>query len=213
MTKLQSTLQQAVGLLTLALMVSPSYASDATRSDHEWQEKINLCTSCHTVDGNSATPDYPKLSGLHTDYIVKQLTDFKAGKRTSLFMGPIITQIEEKEFKALAEYFSAKKRVPEVAVASELAAQGKKIFESGFVGRVDACSKCHGNEGEGTKTYPRLNGQHSKYIVSQLQNLKSGARSNDNNEEMRKVAKQLSEPEMKAVAEYIASLKEEEPQE
>ena len=74
---------------------------------------------------------------------------------------------------------------------------------------MDACTKCHGNEGEGTSKYPRLNGQHPQYVVQELKNFKSGKRSNDANEEMRKIARQLSESDMQAVAHYLASLKEE----
>lgn len=172
-------------------------------------EKVQLCIACHNKDTNNVGFAYPDLMGLKPEYIIKQLKDYQSGKRESLFMGPISTQIAEKDFELIANYFSEKPRIPDDATDPELRKQGEHIFTKGFPGRMDACTKCHGNEGEGTAKYPRLNGQHPQYLVQELKNFKSGKRSNDANEEMRKIARQLTESDMQAVAHYLASLKEE----
>lgn len=186
----------------LGLLLTPVYAAE--------DDKAKLCTSCHSKDVNHSLLVYPELTGLHPDYFIKQMRDFKSGKRKSLFMEPISTQVEDKDFLAIANYFSAQPRVPGAVRDAALAKQGKKIFDSGYPGKMDACVKCHGNEGEGTAKYPRLNGQHPKYLVQQLQDFKNGVRNNDNNNEMSNVAKQLSDADMLALAEYIFALVEEE---
>ncbi len=196
--------QTMVGLFLIS-MLSPTYAAD--------NEKVKLCTACHSKDIANASFAYPDLNGLHPEYIIKQMKDFKSNKRASLFMGPLSTQVEDKDLEAIANYFSALPRISDNTVDLNLAKQGEKIFNSGFPGRMDACTKCHGNEGEGTAKYPRINGQHPQYLVQELKRFKSGERNNDINEEMRKIARQLTELEMSALAQYITGLKEEELQE
>ena len=46
------------------------------------------CASCHNADGNSAIAANPKLAQQHPEYIVKQLQEFKSGKRKSTIMNP-----------------------------------------------------------------------------------------------------------------------------
>ena len=40
-----------------------------------------VCVACHAADGNSSTPANPKLAQQHPEYLVKQLQEFKSGKR------------------------------------------------------------------------------------------------------------------------------------
>ena len=42
-----------------------------------------VCAACHAADGNSGTPANPKLAQQHPEYIVKQLSEFKSGKRAN----------------------------------------------------------------------------------------------------------------------------------
>jgi cytochrome c553 len=173
------------------------------------EERLQLCGGCHNPDGNSIIPENPKLAGLDAKYIARQLADFKAGKRESPIMSTIIPMVDEKEFKALADYFSKQKRLTGVSDKPELVAQGKQIFEEGVLGTaVPACSGCHGEDGSGTDKFPRLNGQNPPYIVNQLLNFKNRVRNNDPKAVMQAVAKRLTEQEISAVAEYVTTLKE-----
>jgi cytochrome c553 len=117
--------------------------------------------------------------------------------------------VDEKEFKSLAGYFSKQKRLTSVSDKPELVAKGKQIFEEGVIGTaVPACMGCHGDDGSGSDKFPRLNGQNPPYVVNQLTNFKSGARTNDSKGLMRAVAKRMNEQEIDAVAEYVSTLKE-----
>src|SRR5690606_30142945 len=41
----------------------------------------NVCVACHAADGNSSTPANPKLAQQHPEYLLKQLQEYKSGKR------------------------------------------------------------------------------------------------------------------------------------
>ena len=72
---------------------------------------------------------------------------------------------------------------------------------------MPACVGCHLPNGVGAPRYPRLAGQRQAYVVQQLTNFKQGARTNDRARVMRSIAANLSEEEMAAIAEYLASLR------
>lgn len=171
-------------------------------------ERLQLCSGCHNPDGNSVIPENPKLSGLDVEYFVRQMRDFKKGDRKSPVMDSIIPMVDEKEFEALAVFFQQQKPKPGGATDAKLAAQGKEIYDEGIVGSaVPACSGCHNEDGSGTEKYPRIAGQHSVYVIQQLLGYKSGERANDSKAVMRAVAKRMNEKEIRAVAEYVVTLK------
>lgn len=65
------------------------------------------CVACHGADGaKTVAPDYPMLAGQPADYIVHALKDYKSGKRKNPIMAGIISGVDEKDFEAIAEFFS-----------------------------------------------------------------------------------------------------------
>ena len=164
------------------------------------------CHLCHGVNGESASPVFPRLAGQHAEYINKQLADFQSGKRVSDTMKPQVEDLNPAEMAALGAYFQAKQIGGRPARDTELLAVGKFIFNRGnaFSG-VPACSSCHGPKGLGTPQLPRLAGQHPRYIEEQLKQFNKRERTNDNTV-MHTVASKLTELEANAVAAYIATL-------
>lgn len=66
-----------------------------------------VCAACHGEDGNKMlTPETPKLGGQASDYMVKALHDYKAGKRKNPIMGAVAQPLSDAEIAALAHYFS-----------------------------------------------------------------------------------------------------------
>lgn len=191
-------------ILVLALLASVSMPLAA----HAEGAPNPLCAGCHNEDGNSTVADFPKIAGLDAVYITKQINDFKKDKRVSEIMGPMANQIPDAEIPALAAYFSKQKRAPEALTDPKLAAIGQQIYDDGIVNSaVPACAGCHGEKGEGTENFPRLAGQHSAYLVTQMSNFKNSVRKNDARKVMRAVTLRMTEQDMKAAAEYITSLK------
>jgi cytochrome c553 len=167
-----------------------------------------LCAGCHMEDGNSVTPEFPKIAGLDAAYITKQISDFKKFKRVSEIMGPMATQISDSEVEILAAFYSRQMRTSGVVTDKNLAAQGQQIYTDGIVNSaVPACFGCHGERGEGTDKFPRLAGQHAAYLNIQMKNFKNIARNNDTRGVMRAIAMRMTDQEIQAVSEYITGLK------
>jgi len=71
---------------------------------------VQTCAACHGADGaKTVGEDYPILAGQHADYIVQALKDYKSGKRKNPVMAGIIGGIDEKDFEAIAQFFSQQK--------------------------------------------------------------------------------------------------------
>lgn len=179
----------------------PAAAEDALRI------AATVCAACHGEDGNSVIPMFPKIAGLQENYIVKQLRDFISGSRKSDVMAPVVAALKPGDIAPLAAYFSSRKAKPGEYSDKKAAGFGKMIFldgneESG----VPACIGCHQPQGVGHLIYPRIGGQHAPYVVQQLKNFASGARSNDVDRFMRVIAKRMAEEEIQAVAEYLVGL-------
>ena len=166
-----------------------------------------VCAACHTNDGSRGSPANPILQGQHPDYLVKQLTEFKAGKRDSPIMRAMATPLSDADMKNVAAFYASKQAKPGFAKNKDLVALGEKIYRGGIAERsVPACSGCHGPNGAGIPAqYPRLAGQHADYVEAQLVAFRSGAR--QNNPVMTGVAAKLNDREIKAVADYVAGLR------
>jgi cytochrome c553 len=174
---------------------------------HAADEAVATCVACHGEGGNSAVPDFPKLAGQQANYIAKQLTDYHAGKRKNDIMAGALAAVKPADFKAIAAYFAAQKPAPGSAQDAALAAAGKKLYESGNDATgVAGCTGCHLAKGEGNESNPRVAGQHQAYALQQMKDFKTGARNNDKGRVMRVVAERMSEAEIKAVVEYMATM-------
>jgi cytochrome c553 len=167
----------------------------------------NVCAACHTQTGNSIAPPFPRLAGLQADYLAKQLRDVSSGARKSDIMLPIATKLSRAEIVALANYFSTQKRTPGVIADPKLVAAGEVIFKEGNKeSGVPACAGCHGSTGAGAPRFPMIASQNADYLIQQLENFRSGARANDLGTLMRTVSRRLTDQEIKAVAQYVASM-------
>lgn len=196
-------------LASLAVTTSASVyaAGDAAKG----KALTATCVACHGADGNSVNPDWPKLAGQSEQYIVKQLMNFRSGARVDPTMSPMAKAIaSDEDVQHLAAYFASQTATPGSADA-KLVKEGEALYKGGkMAAGITACSACHGVSGQGNAMakFPRIADQHSKYLVKQLNSFKSGARANDAGKMMRNIAVKMSDAEMKAVAEYIAGLKD-----
>ena len=94
-----------------------------------------VCAACHGADGNSGTPANPKLSQQHPDYIVKQLQEFKSGKRASPIMQGFAAQLTEQDMKNIAGLPGRKKAKTGFAKDKDLVALGEQIYRGGIADR------------------------------------------------------------------------------
>ena len=165
-----------------------------------------VCAACHTSDGSRGSPANPILQGQHPEYLVKQLTEFKAGKRANAIMMGMAATLTEDDMKNVAAFYSGKTAKAGFAKNKELVTLGEKIYRGGIADRnVPACAACHSPNGAGIPSqYPRLGGQHADYTEAQLVAFRGGVRKNS--AQMTGVAAKMNDREIKAVADYIAGL-------
>jgi cytochrome c553 len=166
-----------------------------------------VCAACHGADGNSGTPVNPKLAQQHPEYLVKQLQEFKSGKRNNAVMKGFASALSDDDMKNIAYWAASKKAKPGFAKDKELVALGEKIYRGGISDRqIPACASCHSPTGAGLPAqYPRLGGQHADYSIAQLTTFRDGARKNSL--QMTQVSAKLNDREIKAVSDYIAGLR------
>jgi cytochrome c553 len=166
-----------------------------------------VCASCHGADGNSGSPENPKLAGQHPEYLVKQLQEFKAGKRKNAIMQGFAATLNDEDMRNIAYWATAQKQKPGFAKDKELVTLGERIYKGGIADRqIAACAGCHSPSGAGIPSqYPRLAGQHADYVASSLRGYRDGGRTN--NLQMTQVAAKLNDREIKAVADYVAGLR------
>ena len=166
-----------------------------------------VCAACHGADGNSSLPANPKLAQQHPDYIVKQLTEFKSGKRANGIMSGMAAALSDDDMKNIAAYVGSKQVKPGFAKDKDLVVLGERIFRGGIADRqIPACAGCHAPNGAGIPAqYPRLSAQHADYTSAQLTAFRDGVRKNS--VQMTQVAAKLNDREIKAVSDYIAGLR------
>lgn len=175
------------------------------------QAKGAVCAGCHGPEGNSPNTAWPHLAGQHSNYLQKQLMDFKANLRQDPMMSAQAAGIATpQDIADISAYFAgktmAKGKAKPVAVAL-----GGQIYRGGKMATdVAACSGCHGPAGMGIPqaNFPRIAGQNVDYMVKALKDFRAGVRTNGPNGMMRGVTARMTDAEIVAVAEFVHGLTE-----
>ena len=215
----------AAGVVLLLAATAAHAAGDAVAG----KAKTMICQACHGPDGNSppnpswnnittedlsrpsgnqskliASPIWPKLAGQHAAYLVKQLSDLKAGRRKDPIMSGMVGGLSQTDIEDIAAYFSGQKAKPGGTAAEQQAmTHGETLYRTGRpAAKIPACAGCHGPDAHGTPTLPRLAGQHAIYIQKQLWFFKLGKRGSDL---MQPIAEQLTAQDIKALSQYLTT--------
>ncbi len=195
-----------MGCYTTALQAEP--IGDAAAG----QEKAGLCGGCHGADGNSEDATNPRLAGQYAGYIVKQIKDFQKGHRTNneTMAGMAAMVASDEDARDIGSYFAQQKMKGTLTKPTkETLAAGEKLYREGNPKTgVYGCINCHGESGKGksaaVSAFPVIGGQHRDYLIKQLTEFRGGARANDPAGMMVGVAKNLSDNEIQAVADYLS---------
>jgi cbb3-type cytochrome c oxidase subunit III len=198
-----------LGASGLALAQAPA-KPDLKRGE---QIATQVCASCHGADGNSGSPANPKLAGQHSEYLYKQLTNFKvkAGakepERANPMMAGMASALSDADMRSVAAYYGSQKLKPAAAKNKDLVDLGQKIYRAGIADKgVPACAGCHSPNGAGIPAqYARIGGQYGEYTESQLVSFRQGGRKNS--AQMALIASRMSDQEIKAVSDYVAGLR------
>lgn len=164
------------------------------------------CFLCHGATGDGSSPLYPKLAGQNAEYMVKQLRNFRSRERESSDMRKVVDDMDDAEMQAAAWFFSRQQPTRGNSAYAEMRAVGERIYHGGDPARgLKPCRECHGESGAGSASLPRIAGQHTLYVETQLTLFEERKRTNDN-AQMQDIAKRLTTDEIRALAEYLRGL-------
>ena len=169
---------------------------------------VNLCSTCHGPRGVSVSPEFPILAAQQESYLAAQIEAFRTHRRSEKdahdFMWGIASRLPADVIQALAHYYATQPPPRGRVEDAALVARGKELYDRGVPERgVPACATCHGPAGTGSEAFPRLAGQHAKYVAKQLTYIQTLVRAAP---VMHGIVKDFTPPEIQAVAAYVQSL-------
>ena len=171
---------------------------------------VQVCSSCHGVNGNSTSPAFPNLAGQQYEYLTLQLKSFRSHRRSDPkgheYMWGLASPLTDEQVASLGAYYAGQKPISARMHTGQNTDAGRAIYEHGdTTASVPACVACHGTRAEGNQLFPRLAGQHGDYIVNQLKVFQRTDQRPDGTV-MKGVAHSLTEKNMRDVALYLESL-------
>ena len=166
-----------------------------------------VCAACHNADGNASIAINPKLAQQHPEYLLKQLQEFKSGKRKEAVMQGMVASLSDADMRNISYWLATKPAELGFAKDKDTVALGERIYRGGIPDRqIAACAGCHSPNGVGIPAqYPRLAGQNADYVAKTMHDFRDGKR--NNSIQMNGVAAKMNDKEIKAVADYIAGLR------
>jgi len=171
---------------------------------------MQVCSNCHGVDGNSVSPNFPKLAGQTEAYLTDQLKEFRNHRRADPagfeYMWGLSRHLSDDQIVGLASYYAAQKPAGPTDLDGTPSVRGQALFENGAPDKgIPACNGCHGTEGQGNDKFPRIANQHADYLVKQLMVFQ---RTDERPEGaiMKTVAHELTVDDMAQVARFLEAM-------
>lgn len=159
------------------------------------------CTMCHGARGMSGS-EAPNLAGQYSEVIIKQLRDYRDGKRASAIMQAMARNLTDKNVEDLAAYYAylPKARNTPTTYTESLP---PLVRVGAPLRNVAPCISCHGSVDQKLGA-PWLEGMPRDYLVAQLINFRSGMRANDSHAQMRNMVRAMTTVEIAEVAAFYA---------
>jgi cytochrome c553 len=189
------------------------------------EAKTTICVACHGPKGNSTVGLFPQLAGQRAEYLYGRLLDFQDSDEALPYYQAVLPmpqqarEMSDTDLRNIAAYFAAQVPAPTLPPTSTAnIKQGEHLYLHGDPTRgIPPCQGCHGTYAEGGPTgggsqylaYPALHGQHAVFIADRLlhyREMGGWPRFSSDDAIMHGVAVTLSDEDMKAIANYLASL-------
>jgi thiosulfate dehydrogenase len=197
-----------LALLGAALQVSAAYAAGTRDTRESAPATAASCAACHGLSGEgNAALGSPRLQGLPAAYLLAQLNALADGTRQSAVMAPLARSLSARERSQLSGYYAALKAHPSRAAAAGTAPDDRLALHGRWSDEIPACVQCHGESGRGIgAAFPPLAAQPSAYLAAQLRAWQQGTRRGDPLDLMERIAGRLSDSDVRAVADYFATV-------
>jgi len=167
------------------------------------------CGECHGLYGAGNRIKFPRLAGQKPDYIIRQLNDFRHGRRSNDGgqMHKTATEVDVADYSRVAAWFSQQTPPwPKPTFEGEVdLARARKLANDGDT-RFDGCLSCHSTAGfnaDDPKLTPRIAGQRDWYLAKELADYRDGRRGAAG-DVMVKIARRLSDGDIRALAVYFS---------
>lgn len=171
-------------------------------------EALSRCGRCHDSQApGSASGLVPRLAGQSRAYLELALRDYAENRRASGVMRPVVAELDDESIARLARYYEELPPMRGAAKDDDARIErGRTIVEHGDrEAGVPPCVACHG--ATRAETFPRLDGQSSRYLADQLRLWKSGQRVGSvQGRIMAVIAARLDDEHIESVARYFASV-------
>lgn len=195
------------------LLIAASSNVVMAQENEDGRRYGNFCSSCHGTAGAAVGDAIPSIGGQHKDFLITSMLEMKsavvdgkeqAPKRYSTLMQIFFKGYSEDEIKAMADWYSSRPWVPtNYPLNQDLVNKGKASAN------LETCTSCHGTNGNNIDDtgIPRIGGQTPIYLYHALLEYKNGKRNADGRASEMDVVKDISDEELRALAEYFSSLK------
>ena len=168
-------------IMAMAVSVSSAAIAMARVPPDEVVKAVAKCQTCHDAGRDNSHTQTPRLNGQHYQYMVNQIRNFRDPTRQDPHaintMWPVATHTADEMILALARHFSNQLPTEPPRRRDSRAETGRRIFMEGVRSEnIPACLSCHGVQGQGSDTVPRLAGQHAVYLGHAMESLRFALR-------------------------------------
>jgi len=162
----------------------------------------NACFTCHGLDGGGDGVSVPRLAGLDSGYLQKQMEDYANDVRQNVVMTEVARWLDDGDRRAVSAWYASLPAPPRPTVTS---VSPPRLYLEGDPSRgVPPCASCHGVAGEGVGTgNPAIWGQPAAYTIDQLHLWRSGQRRNDPRNVMSRAVAGLTDGEIRELAVWL----------
>ena len=181
------------------LMVTAFHVSQAADLE-AGAAAAQTCKGCHGTAGISAIGSIPSLAGQKDGFLQWQLVFFRNGRRANPIMGPLSANLTDEDVRNLGAYFASlpgpdKRPPPDPA----------SIQAGAAIAAEHHCAACHTDSYMGNRAAPAVAHQQRDYLVKALSDYRSSARPSVGVAAMTEAASGLSDTDIAALADYLAT--------
>lgn len=186
----------ALVMMALVLGSHAAWAADPAAGE----ATAKACTGCHGAQGISAIPTVPSLAGQKDNFLQWQLVFFRSGRRANPIMGPISANLTDEELRNLGAYYAS---LP--GPAARPAPDPTALQPGAEIAAEHHCAACHTDSFMGNRAAPAVAHQQRDYLAKALSDYRSSARPSVGVAAMTEAASGLSDTDIAALADYLAT--------